>query len=72
MADVLDGIEIELPCENCGRVTKKTIGWIKRNTEHICACGTLVCLDTDQFRREIGKVDRSLADFQSALKKFNK
>jgi len=72
MTNFLDDSTIELPCENCGRVTKKTIGWIKRNTQFAWACGTPIHLDTSQFKREIAKVDRAFADLRNTLKKLNK
>lgn len=72
MAGIIDGAEIEIPCENCGRKTNKSIGWIKTNTNFICDCGTRIVLDSDKLRREISKADRAIDEFQAQLKKFNK
>lgn len=71
MAGFLDDAEIEIPCD-CGRKTKKTIGWIKRHTQFTCDCGTKITLHANQFKGEIAKVERSFADMQRALKKLGK
>ena len=52
---ILDGQEIEIPCENCKRNHKKTIAWIKRNSRISCGCGTEVNLESDQFRESRGQ-----------------
>lgn len=70
--NILEQETIDIPCENCRRKNKKTIGWIKRNKQFACICGTVISLDTDQFRREIAKVERSLADLDRMLKNFGK
>lgn len=72
MAGFLDNAEIEIPCSNCGGKTKKSIGWIKSNSQLTCACGTIINLDADQFRGEIAKVDASFANLQRTLKSFGK
>jgi hypothetical protein len=72
MTGFLDSTEIEIPCENCRRKTKKRIGWVKSNNRFTCACGTEIRLDTSQFKTEIAKVERSLSGLQNALKKFGK
>lgn len=72
MPGFLDNEEIEIPCENCGRKSKKSIGWIKGHTEFSCACGTRIRLQASQFKSEIAKVERSLADVQRSLKNFGK
>ncbi len=72
MPGFLDNEEIEIPCENCGRKSKKSFGWIKGHTEFSCACGTRIRLQAGQFKSEITKVERSLADLQRSLKNFGK
>ena len=52
----LEDAEIPLPCKNCGRKTKKRVGWIKNNTEFTCICGTKICLDTSDFIRDFSKL----------------
>ena len=68
MAGFLDDLEIEIPCENCGRKTKKTIRWIKSNNEFVCACGTHISLDSSDFRAKIAKIERDLGNLGKSLK----
>ncbi len=72
MAGFLDGAEIEIPCEKCGRKTKKSIGWIKTHGRFTCSCGTEISIDASQFKAEIAKAERSVASLQSALKNLGK
>ena len=72
MAGFLDSSEIEIPCENCGRKTKKSIGWIKMHRNFTCRCGTEITLNASQFKTEIAKAEKALAGLQSSLKKFGK
>jgi len=60
MAGFLDSTDIEIPCENCGRKTKKRIGWIKTNREFTCGCGTKITLDADKFNRQIAELEKSV------------
>lgn len=64
----LDNQEVEVPCENCKKKHKKTIGWIKRNSKVSCGCGAEINLKADQFRREIAKIEKSLKEFENAFK----
>ncbi|MDM4014985.1 hypothetical protein [Roseiconus lacunae] len=61
---------IEIPCENCGRKTAKSIGWVKANKLFVCACGTNITLDASKLNGEIAKVERSLKDLEQTLKKL--
>ena len=72
MTNFLDSAEIEIPCENCSRKTKKNIGWIKSHKDFACACGTKITLDTNQFKTEIDKVEKSFAELQKTIKNFGK
>ncbi len=72
MAGFLDSAEIEIPCENCQRKTKKTIVWIKSNKEFTCACGTTIKLEAEQFKREIAKAEKSFSDLQRTIKNLVK
>ena len=60
MANHLDSAEIELPCGNCGRKTKKSIGWVKSNRSFNCSCGSRVEFDPNQFRQQIAKIENAL------------
>ena len=72
MSNIFDNEQIEIPCENCGRKTKKTIGWIKRNKQLNCTCDTIISLETDQFKRELKKIEKSFSDLERTLKNFGK
>lgn len=72
MTNFLDSTEIEIPCENCSHKTKKSIGWIKSNKDFTCSCGTKITIDASQFKSEIAKVEKSLAELQKTLKSFGK
>jgi len=72
LKDVVSGAELDLPCENCGRKTRKTIGWIKTHKQFTCGCGTVVRLDTDQFNREIRKVEAAFTNLERSFKGLGK
>lgn len=72
MAGFFDSTEIDIPCEECRRKTKKSIGWIKSHNKLVCGCGAEIVLDTSQFKSEIAKVERSLSSLQRSLKKLDK
>jgi len=72
MSGFLDNTEIEIPCEKCGRKTKKSIGWIKSNSSFSCSCGTRIHLNTSQFKGEIAKAERSFGNLERTLKNFGK
>lgn len=72
MADYLDKLEIEIPCTNCNRKTKKSIGWIKGNSEFICICGTKIRLDASQFKAKIADAERSITRLKDNIEKLNK
>jgi len=63
---------IEIPCSACGKKTKQSIGWLKRHKEFVCSCGTVIGLNTDQFRRALQEAEKSLADFERKIADLNK
>ena len=68
MSGYLDNAEIGISCPKCGAETKKSIGWIKHNNKFICACGSEVNFDSNQFRKKMAAVDSSLNDFGKGIK----
>ena len=64
--------EFPIKCGKCGRVTKKTVAWLKHGTGFTCGCGTRIDVDANQFNREMRKVDKSIDDFKRALKRFGR
>jgi hypothetical protein len=69
MLKSLDSYEIQISCTHCCHKIKKSIGWIKSNSDFICVCGTRIKLDADQFKSDI---ERSLSDLQRTIKGLNK
>jgi DNA-directed RNA polymerase subunit N (RpoN/RPB10) len=72
MAGLLDNAPVAIRCSKCGHKTNKSVGWIKNNREFTCSCGTIVCLDQEDFKSKITELDKSFEDFQNILKTLNK
>ena len=69
MADVIDSIETELSCKNCGYESKKSFGWLQNNSDFTCpSCGTLNTIDTEEFRRKIASAKASLGSLSNKKK----
>ncbi len=59
---------LDIPCPDCGKNAEKSVRWLKANKKLTCSgCGQTIDLQSDQFRREIAKAEKSIADF---MKKF--
>ena len=70
MNKLVDDISVELPCENCGRKSEKTVGWIKSHDEFTCTCGTVISLERDDVLNAIGNAaGRKFAKFIKAVNK---
>ena len=59
----LDKFEIDITCEKCGNVTKKTIGWVKCNSHITCACGTYLSLNSERLASAIAEINGYLSQF---------
>lgn len=70
MSDFFDEVEIDIPCENCGHETKKSIAWIKQNSHLICDCGTQINISKDQFIEGINEAESMINDLENSLKKL--
>lgn len=57
---MFDQQTIEIPCSNCGKNTKKTVGWLKTNKSFVCHCGTTINLNASNLLRELKEAERSL------------
>ena len=57
---------IDIPCENCGRKTAKSLRWLETNNEFTCACGTVINVDGKQFVRDL---EKTLNDGVKSLQK---
>lgn len=70
MADIIDDVEIELECENCGGKTKKSSVWIKDHDQFTCECGTLIPVDLSKYRKELAKTESELDGVQGLMEKL--
>lgn len=62
MASELDGIEIPVPCPECGGNTLKSYGWLKRNKELACSrCDETIQLNDHGFRDALLDAERCIA-----------
>jgi hypothetical protein len=55
-----DDVRIDLPC-HCGKVTQKSVGWIKSHSHETstCPCGRVLHLDSSDIKRKLAEADRS-------------
>jgi transposase-like protein len=68
MAGYFDDATIDLPCPQCGKKTKKSIGWIKNHANFTCrGCKSVIDLSSKQFQREIAKAERLLDNLGKKL-----
>jgi len=65
---ILDSQTVPITCPRCGRKTVKNIGWVRTTSRYTCDCGTPISLQTDQFRRSLGDLDRAVEEFKRTLK----
>lgn len=67
---LLDDADIPILCQECGKETAKTIAWVKGHKEFACpGCGATIRVQSDQFRREVAKVER---EWEKLRKKLGK
>ena len=72
MADIIDDLEIEIECENCGGKTKKSSRWIEDHDQFACECGTLISVDPRKYRKELAKTESELDGVQGLMEKLGK
>jgi len=73
MKSLLDDQTIELTCPHCAHKFKERIGKLKTNPTLTCSgCHQSITIRADQFRNEIAKVDKSLADLRRTLGRLGK
>ena len=69
MPDTLDSFEIGVPCPDCRRETRKTIGWLKSHDLLACVgCDRPIDLQDAEVREGIRSAEREIADFMKRLK----
>lgn len=64
----LDGAKITLPCPQCGKKTRKSVGWLRDHPTFSCS-GCSAVFDTKQFARDIERANKIIADFIRKLGK---
>lgn len=68
---VFEDHELSIPCPQCGHETKKTIGWLKSNSEFTSAgCESMININADELFSGLDKVEKSLSDFKDTLRKL--
>lgn len=73
MKAMLDSATIELPCPHCKHKISQTIGQVKTKKHLVCpSCMNGFDLDASDLRREIAKVEKSLAKTLGALGRLGK
>jgi hypothetical protein len=60
MKGSLNDVQVDLPC-NCGKVIRKSFGWIKSHSHETftCDCGRVLHLDGSDIRRKLAEADRA-------------
>lgn len=73
MKAMLDSATIELPCPHCAHKISQTIGQLKTKKHLVCtSCRNGFDLDASDLRREVAKVEKSLAKTLGALGRLGK
>ncbi|MCD0160114.1 hypothetical protein IHN63_02210 [Deinococcus sp. 6YEL10] len=71
MSGFFDGVQLNVPCPNCGHEVPQTLGWLKRSPEWVCVgCGRTVQLDAEQVARSVKEMEDAVADLQREFKKL--
>lgn len=54
MHELMDQVQAELPCPQCGRTEKKPVSWLLENKSHICPmCAEEIDLTTPEWKARI-------------------
>jgi ribosomal protein S27E len=70
---LFDDTEIKIPCPDCGKINKQTVGWLRNHSQVAClGCGFLISPRTSEARRELHKIDKAWAKLVAALNKIGK
>jgi hypothetical protein len=59
MKGSLEDVKIDLPC-NCGKVTQKSVGWVRSHSHETfqCDCGRVLHLDASDIKRKLAEAGR--------------
>ncbi len=72
MADNADSAEIELRCDKCGVVTRRSLEWTPDHEEIVCGCGALIPVDPAKFRKELVTAESNFDGFEGMMEKLGK
>lgn len=61
MSNMLDNVEVKLPCPQCGKQLKEKIGRLKREKHIKCVICGRVAVDTDQLRKVEATISKEMA-----------
>ncbi len=66
----LNSVPLEFSCPACGKKIKETIRWAKGKSPKCPHCGGV--FNNDQFKPEIAKAEKSLADLKRTIASLGK
>lgn len=67
---LFDDADIDVPCPGCGHENRKTMRWLRDNTQMTCGgCGQPVILENQQLRRDMDDLDQSFGELRRAIEK---
>ena len=71
MAGFLNDQILTVKCMRCGHLEKKTIGWIRNNSQFRCICGAIVTIKNEKFNRELANTEASYERLKKTLREKN-
>jgi hypothetical protein len=72
MTGFLDDQMLTVTCTRCGHIEKRSIGWIKANSQCKCICGATVNLRMEKFRRQLAETEASYDRYKKTISDNNK
>jgi len=66
MGTLMDQVEAEIVCRQCGHKVKKSVSWLTENDRHACPmCGRDEDLTSDEWKAKIRSYVDACSDFDS-------
>ncbi len=63
--ETLNNLEMDNPCDYCGRKNRKTVGLMMQEKHFTCTCGRLIFVNMKQLDALISNMESSLAPSQA-------
>jgi hypothetical protein len=57
---MFDDQPVNIPCQTCGAITTKTVGWIKLHDNYICRCDAVVKFERRRLPEDVPKTEKKL------------